>query len=144
MAFSSAAIRTLTSEEPLDVTDRLFYTHQLLVGRKISDLLSLQLMPTVVHRNQIEESQGENDLYALGFGGRIKLTSRVSLNGEYYYRMNVPEDDTGFNSLAVGFDIETGGHVFQLHLTNSRAIIEKGFITETTGNFFRRRHSLWV
>ena len=136
VAFSSAAIRTLASEEPLDVTDRLFYTHQLLIGRKWSDLLSLQLMPTLVHRNQIQESEGENDQYALGVGGRIKLTSRVSLNGEYYYRINTPEDDTGFNSLAIGFDIETGGHVFQLHLTNSRAIIEKGFITETTGNFF--------
>ncbi len=136
VAFSSAAIKTLTSETPLEFTDRLFYTHQLLIGRKLSELLSLQLMPTLVHRNQVAEADGENDVYALGAGGRIKLTARVSLNGEYYYRLTVPEDDPGFNSLAVGFDIETGGHVFQLHLTNSRAIIEKGFITETTGNFF--------
>lgn len=135
VAFSSAAIRTLASEEPIDLTDRLFYTHQLLIGRKWSDRLSLQLMPTVVHRNQVQENEGENDLYTLGAGGRIKLTTRVSLNAEYYYRLNIPEDHTGFNSLAVGFDIETGGHVFQLHLTNSRAIIEKGFIAETTGNF---------
>ncbi len=144
VAFSSAAIKTLASEEDLAITDRLFYTHQLLIGRKWSDLFSLQLMPTLAHRNQIQESEGENDVYALGIGGRIKLTSRVSLNGEYYYRMDVPEDDLGFNSVAIGFDIETGGHVFQLHLTNSRAIIEKGFITETTGNFFRGRYSLWL
>ena len=136
VAFSSVAVKTLTSETPLDFTDRLFYTHQLLIGRKMSDLLSLQLMPTVVHRNQVREQDGENDVYALGVGGRIKLTARVSLNGEYYYRFQAPPNSPEFNSLAVGFDIETGGHVFQLHLTNSRAIIEKGFITETTGNFF--------
>ena len=135
VAFSSVAIRTLKSEEPLDLTDRLFYTHQLLIARKWSDLFSLQLMPTVVHRNQIQASEGNNDRYALGVGGRIKLTSRVAINGEYYYQIDVPENDPGFNSVAIGFDIETGGHVFQLHLTNSRAIIEKGFITETTGNF---------
>ncbi len=136
VAFSSAAVKTLTSETPLEFTDRLFYTHQLLIGRKLSELLSLQLIPTVVHRNQVQERDGENDVYALGVGGRIKLTTRVSLNGEYYYRLQAPADAPEFNSLAVGFDIETGGHVFQLHLTNSRAIIEKGFITETTGNFF--------
>lgn len=34
------------------------------------------------------------------------------------------------------FDIETGGHVFQLHFTNSNPTFERGFITETTGDFF--------
>ena len=41
------------------------------------------------------------------------------------------------NSLSVGLDLETGGHVFQLHFTNSTAMIEKGFLTETTGDFFK-------
>ncbi len=41
------------------------------------------------------------------------------------------------NSLSLGVDIETGGHVFQLHFTNSNAMIEKGFMTETIGDFFK-------
>lgn len=144
VSFSSAAINTLTESTPgefPDITARMFYTQQLLIARKFGSALSLQIMPTLVHRNRIQEREGENDIYALGVGGRIKLTQRVSLNTEYYYRLNAEEYAEGdlnqlFNSLAIGFDIETGGHVFQLHLTNSRAMIEKGFIAETNGNFF--------
>jgi hypothetical protein len=144
VSFSSAAIKTLagsTPEEYPDIAARMYYVQQLLIARKFGSALSLQLMPSFVHRNRIQEREGENDIYALGFGGRIKLTQRVSLNGEYYYRFNAEEYNEGdlnqlFNSLAIGFDIETGGHVFQLHLTNSRAMIEKGFIAETNGNFF--------
>ena len=144
VSFSSAAINTLTESTPgefPDITARMFYTQQLLIARKFGSAFSLQIMPTLVHRNRIQEREGENDIYALGVGGRIKLTQRVSLNTEYYYRLNAEEYAEGdlnqlFNSLAIGFDIETGGHVFQLHLTNSRAMIEKGFIAETNGNFF--------
>ena len=134
---SSAALKTLKDQEGYTNTfSKLSYTHQLLLARKFSPLFSLQLMPTIVHRNRILEEQGENDIYALGMGGRLKMSQRISLNAEYYYRFNVAEADPTFNSIAVGVDIETGGHVFQLHLTNSRAMIEKGFITETSGDFF--------
>jgi hypothetical protein len=115
---------------------RLFYTHQLLVGRKFNDRLSLQIMPTLVHRNLVETAGDKNDVFAIGGAGRIKLTKRLALNAEYYY---VPEGQitqTYANSLSIGFDIETGGHVFQLHFTNSEAMTYKGFITETQENWF--------
>jgi len=35
-----------------------------------------------------------------------------------------------YNSFSIGVDIETGGHVFTIMLTNSVAMIEKGFIAE--------------
>lgn len=139
VSLSSAAIKTLAGETPAeypDLASRMYYTQQLLIARKFGSHLSLQIMPTWIHRNRIQASEGKNDVYALGMGGRVKLTKRISLNGEYYYRYDVPENDELFNSLSIGFDIETGGHVFQLHLTNSRAMIEKGFVAETTGNFF--------
>jgi hypothetical protein len=112
-------------------SSRLYYTHQLLIGRKFSDRLSLQLMPTLVHRNLTSTPEDKNDVMALGVAGRIKLTKRVALNAEYYY---VPEGQIAtayVNSLSVGFDIETGGHVFQLHFTNAPDMTYKGFITET-------------
>jgi hypothetical protein len=37
--------------------------------------------------------------------------------------------------LSIGFDIETGGHVFQLHFTNSTGMTERAFITNTTGDW---------
>ena len=92
-------------------------------------------MPTVVHRNLVKTSLESNDVYSIGAAMRYKLTKRTSLNIEYFYVL--PEQlANGFNhSLSIGFDIETGGHVFQLHFTNSTSMIEKGFIAETSGNW---------
>jgi hypothetical protein len=119
-------------------TSRMYFTHQLLIGRKFSEAISLQVMPTVVHYNLVPGT-GEipNDLISIGIGGRVKLSKRVSLNVEYYYQLpdyKLPETT---NSLAIGFDIETGGHVFQLHFTNSTGMTERTFITQTTGDFWK-------
>ncbi len=138
-AFTSAAVKTQKTGNPAgepDFNARLTYTGQLILARKFSPLLSFQVSPTLVHRNTVIEQQDPNDIFALGAGGRIKLTKRVSFNAEYYYQFNTVESSQIKNSVALGFDIETGGHVFQLHFTNSRAMIEKGFIAETTGDFF--------
>ncbi len=138
--FSSLAINSLRFDDPQvfpTFTSRIAYTHQLLIARKFGEAFSFQVMPTLVHNNRIEEINGDNDQIALGLGGRFKLSKRLSLNAEYYYRFNESEaEEDIYNSIAIGFDIETGGHVFQLHFTNSRAMIEKGFVNETTGDFF--------
>ena len=138
VAFSSAAVKTLRSSDP-DVepsfNSRLVYTFEAIFARKFSPAFSFQVAPVWIHRNSVAGTEDPNDIYAVGAGGRLKLTKRVSLNAEYYHRLN--NDKSALqNSVAVGFDIETGGHVFQLHFTNSRSMIEKGFITETTGDFF--------
>ena len=140
VAFSSIAIKTLRTNDPateLDFTSRLTYTYQLIIARKFSPSFSFQLLPSLVHRNAVLLDLEGNDIYALGAGGRVKLNKRLSLNAEYYYQFNRIPNTLIQNSIALGVDIETGGHVFQLQLTNSRSMIEKGFITETTGNFFQ-------
>lgn len=112
-------------------SSRMYYTFQLILGRKFNENFSLQISPTVVHRNLVKTANEAHDVYALAAAGRIKLTKRVAINAEYIYVL--PDQLLpGFrNSLSVGFDIETGGHVFQLHFTNSTSMIEPGFITET-------------
>ena len=125
-------------------TSRLSFAHQLIIARKFSDGLSLQLMPSFIHYNIAKNVTEPNDIFALGGGGRIKLNKRLSFNVEYYHVLPI-SIVTGENyrlagtknSLSVGFDIETGGHVFQLHFTNSTGMTEKTFITETTGDFFK-------
>jgi len=116
--------------------DRLSYTGQLLLARKFSTNISFQLMPTIVHKNAVVESQEEHDQVALGFGGRIKLTKSVAITTEYYYNFSEKENSPYFNPLAFGIDIETGGHVFQLVLTNAVGLTERAFITETRDDFF--------
>lgn len=132
------ALKTLKWENPDRknyFTSRLFYTHQFIIARKFSENTSIQLMPTYVHRNLATNLGDPNDILAIGIGGRQKLTKRISLNAEYYYQIPGYKTPGTTNSLAIGFDIETGGHVFQLHFTNSTGMAEKTFISETTGKW---------
>jgi hypothetical protein len=134
----TVALKTLKFEDASRenyYTSRLFFTHQLIIGRKFSEGTSLQLMPTFTHRNLVQLAAEPNDLIAIGIGGRQKISKRVSLNVEYYYQLPDYKLTNTTNSLSVGFDIETGGHVFQLHFTNSQGMSERTFITETNGNW---------
>ena len=132
---SDFSVYTLKRPElPMNFSRRLRFVHQLLLARKFGSAVSLQLMPSFVHRNLVPTQDEPNNLAALGMGGRVALSKRVSLTGEYYYRFG--KDLPGYNSLGIGVDIETGGHVFQLHLTNSNEMTPSGFIPSTQGNFF--------
>jgi len=137
-AMGSAAVKTIKFADPDRenyFSSKMYYTFQLIIGRKFSDAFSLQISPTLVHRNLVSTIDEQNDVLALGIAARQKLTKRLSINAEYVYVLPDQILDTYENSLSVGFDIETGGHVFQLHFTNSTSMIEKGFISETTGNW---------
>lgn len=132
------ALKTRKWEDPNQknfFTSRLFYTHQLIIGRKFSDNLSLQLMPTIVHRNEAALISDPNDIIAIGIGGRQKLTRRTSINMEYYYQLPGNKLRGSTNALSVGVDIETGGHVFQLLFTNSQGMTERQFIAENKGSW---------
>jgi len=139
-AFGIMAVKTSPKDENAgyDITfqDRKSYTAQLLIARKFTPALSLQLMPSCVHKNTVDQSIEDNDQIALGVGGRIKVSRSVALTTEYYYRFNVHDNNPYYNSIGFGVDIETGGHVFQIVITNSRGLTERAFITETTGEFF--------
>lgn len=137
---TSAALKTLKFPDQTRTnyfTSRLTYVAQILVARKISEGLSVQLTPSYVHRNLVVTELDPNDIFALGAGARLKLSKRISLNGEYYYIVNPKTylSQQIYNPLSIGFDIETGGHVFQLFFTNSLGMTEKQFIGETTGQW---------
>jgi len=132
------AITTLKWEDPSRdnlFSSKLYYTTQVIIGRKFSNGFSFQLSPPLVHRNLVATYEESNNVFALGFAGRVKLNKRLSVNAEYIYVFPDQLADEYRNSLSIGFDIETGGHVFQLHFTNSTSMIEKGFIAETVGNW---------
>jgi len=115
-------------------TSRMSFVHQLLIARKFNENLSIQLTPTFIHKNLVAETN-TNDNFAVGIGGRYKLTKRLSVNVEYFYNLPGYIADNFENPLSIGFDIETGGHVFQLHFTNSQPMFDRGLITETTGKW---------
>jgi len=116
-------------------SNRIAYTNQLLIARKLSGRLSMQLMPTHVHYNLVEKSSEPNDVLALGIAGRFKLSNRISLTGEYFYQLPGNKLDGTTNSLSFGLDVETGGHVFQLLFSNSTGMTERTVIGQTTGKW---------
>ena len=137
--FASSAITTLkfNSLEERTTASRVDYAYQVLIARKFCPNLSVQLMPTLIHRNYVAVSGMQNDVYAIGGGLRQKVSKRIAFTADYFYVLPGYAANTYYNALGVGVDIETGGHVFQLHLTNSKGMTEKFFVPQTGGNFFK-------
>ena len=132
------AVETQKPDDPTRenyFSSRLFYTSQLLIGSKLNDYITLELAPSYVHRNLVKTTDEKNDVFAVGIGGRVRLTRRMTFNAEYVYVLPNQLAPNFKNSMSVGLDIETGGHVFQLHFTNSTSMSEYGFITQTENNW---------
>ena len=130
--FADFSINTIEAKTDYTFKNRLAYVYQAFIARKFNEKISLQLTPSFVHRNIVKDFE-ENNAFALGFGGRYKFIRRVALTWEAFYSPKV-DNKNYYNPIAIGFDIETGGHVFQLFVTNSKPMVEKGMLTETTGD----------
>jgi len=120
--------------KPFTFSDRSAYYLQAIIGKKISTNFSMQLSPTLVHRNIVQPND-EKDIYALGFGVRYKISKRMALIVDYFYVANGFPNTFGTNPLSIGLDIETGGHIFQLNFSNTAGMNERSFITETVNRW---------
>ncbi len=116
-------------------TDKLSFAQQILIARKFSNEFSLQVMPTMIHENIVDSTYNPNDLFAIGLGSRVKLTARSGLNFEYYYQLPSHKLEGTYNTFSAGYEIETGGHVFSLHVSNSTGMTERTFIAENRGRW---------
>ncbi len=118
-----------------DAGDRLSYYGQLLIGRKFSNRFSLQLIQTLLHMNYVNDGIMDNTIYALGAGGRLKLTKRLAFTLDYNH--NFSKATSYYQPLGIGLDIETGGHVFQLHFSNAVGMNERAYLADTTDDFWK-------
>jgi hypothetical protein len=123
-------------------TSRMAFYNEFIVGRKFSEKFSFQIAPTLVHLNIVDFESYTNNIFAIGLGARYKISKRTAFVVDYHYIVRNNEDDAisnqyanMINPLSIGFDIETGGHVFQLHFSNSTGMNEKAFITNTTNSW---------
>jgi hypothetical protein len=121
--------------EGFETVDRLAYTGQALIAKKFNAKLSLQLMPTFIHKNAVDHTFDKNNQFAIGGAGRYKLTKGTAITAEYYYNVDRIHPRY-YDAIGFGFDIETGGHVFQLVFTNAVGLTERAFITETRDEFW--------
>ncbi len=118
---------------------RFDYINQILISRKLGEKFSFQIAPIWVHINLTDAFEDPNDIYSVGVGGRYLVSRSLSVNAEYYY--TIPSFDTHSSkkdTLSVGFDVETGGHVFQLFFTNAFALHPGKFAINQSGDFFKR------
>ncbi len=135
--FSGAYLRSMKWPSGIDFEfrHRMSYVHQILLARQFSRAFSLQVTPAWVHHNLVPEREDPNDFFVVGISGRWRMTDWVALNVEYFHRLNEPVSFENNNTFSVGFDLDTGGHVFQLHFTNAQPMFEPGFLTGTRGSW---------
>ena len=135
-AVASWSYRTIDMDPSLKVTgsDRSYFTGQLLIARKLNEHTSIQVSPTYTHYNRIIGfTGGGTDLFSIGLLARQKISRKVSINAEYF--IQTTQFNGTYDPLSIGVDINTGGHVFQLHFTNATGMNEHTFIHETTGSW---------
>jgi len=138
VGYNSILINTALEKDNLpglEFKHRLGYTAQLLISRKINTAFSVELAPTFFHDNFVDFDEQSNSQFALGFGGRYKLTNRWSLNADYGLHFNRASNSPFKNPISIGFDLETGGHVFQMHFSNAQAMNTNGFLGQGTGDW---------
>ncbi len=116
-------------------SSRMAFYNEVIIGRKFNEKFSLQLSPTFVHRNMVPLATDENDVFALGIGTRFKFSKRMAFVIDYHYVISGLDKTIYEDPLSIGIDIETGGHVFQLHFSNATGMNEKAFITNTTDSW---------
>lgn len=136
--FNSLAINNTLKESlypNMNFENRLIYVTQILISRKFTERLSLELAPTFFHENFVTNDLQDNSQYAIGVGGRYKISKRVSINADYAAHLNRASGSIYKNPLSIGVDLETGGHVFQMHFTSSQGIHEAGYLGQTTGDW---------
>lgn len=149
VGFNSLAINSELKEEDypnLKFENRLSYVAQVLISRKFSEKLSLEIAPSIFHENTLQDILDDNNAvispnpqdntqFAVGFGGRYKIASRWSINVDYAAHLNRASQSNYKNPLSIGVDLETGGHVFQMHFTNAQAMHESGYLGQTVGDW---------
>lgn len=136
--FTSIVYPTLKYADKPYLTPQLrsIFTNQLLIARKFNSNLSLQVSPTWLHYNLVATKADKNDLFALAMGGRMKFNKRMSINAEYSLMPGGQVVSSPLkNSLSFGWDIETGGHVFQLVFSNSAGMVDPYFMSKTLGTW---------
>lgn len=126
---------TTFSSPALTTNQKLYYSAHALIARKFSPSFSMQISPVILHSNLVAAGEA-NNLAALGVGGRYKITRSLALNAEYFHRLNAPKGIYE-NAIGIGFDIETGGHVFQLIFSNTHGMVDRTFLGNTEGDFFK-------
>ena len=139
--FGSMYVKTKDYEMERNFGDRLDYLSQIILARKFSNQFSAQIAPSYTYVSRVSESEHPHSIVAINLGTSMAITKSTNFNLEYVYTVpsfNSDLYDFKRNALSLGFDIETGGHVFQVFVTNSTRVQPGRFTQQfNNDNFFK-------
>lgn len=131
-----------------DYSNRLNYFYQLIIARKFSSRLSLQVAPSFLRNNlPFPYLEGnEQNIFSLSASGRFKITKRMGIVVDYAHPFSSFRDHSSspkfYDPSGVGFEVETGGHVFTLNLTNAQAISPINYLSDTESKWTKGQYRL--
>jgi hypothetical protein len=134
----NTGISTQRREEYTNTTRRISYLAQAVLSRKFSQSFSFEVLPTFLHRNFVKDADDENDIFAIGAGGRLKVTRSSAIIADYYYIFSSFRNRSGsgyYMPLGIGWEVETGGHVFSLMFSNADGLVENNYLADTNDSW---------
>jgi hypothetical protein len=147
--YSNVSINTQAraniSPEPFYYTNRLRFVNTIIISKNINDRLLIALTPSLVHVNLVDLATESNDIAVMGAYGRMKFSDRYAVTAEIQKpflssmpspsgamkTVNIPTDPY----MALGFEIYTAKHVFQLSVSNAQSMNESYYMTQNNGSF---------
>ncbi|MEJ2204471.1 MAG: DUF5777 family beta-barrel protein [Gemmatimonadota bacterium] len=98
---------------------------QIVLNALLADRVALGVVPTLLHNPRIQEAVSES-VFALGLNGQIYLSDHVSVLGEWV--LTEERENLVYDPVAVGVELETGGHFFKIVVTNSARMNPSQFL----------------
>jgi Membrane bound beta barrel domain (DUF5777) len=118
-----------------DLSDRYSYFNQLIIARRFSPKLSLQIAPSVSHYNSVLNTM-RNDMVAVAFGGRYKISDQMSIIADYSQPLTKFLQNNPPPGISLGFEVGTSSHTFQIFMTNYNGIVpQKNYMFNQNNGF---------
>ena len=113
--------------------DRYSFFNSVIFSRRFSPKFSLSATPSISHFNLVESGE-KNDIFALGFGLRYKISPKTAIISEYTQPFGV--NDNIQHGFAVGLEFYASNHAFQVFISNYRGILAQQNIMFNQNSFF--------
>lgn len=127
-------------------SDRLSYFGQVIISRQFGSKFSLQVSPGFVQENSTYTALGGNEanFFSLSTAARLKISKHMNLIVDYAHPFSTyRQNNKAFSDpLGFGIEVETGGHVFTLNISNARAVQEINYLSNTTSDYGRGQYRI--
>jgi len=126
--------------------DRISYFAQAIFARKFSSIFSMQIAPSYVRNNEpMPDLPGNEEQYlALSGTGVLRISKHMGIIVDYAHPFSsFRQHNSNFSDpLGFGIQMETGGHVFTINVTNARAIDEINYLNDTESKFSKGQYRI--